>query len=212
MGEIAPEATAAGFSFREVSNARAWSAPLENGARNIWRTEFSLAGVPAGRTHFKVCERRKTASGIYLWLSACTFWGRGKKELSYTACSYPDIGCVYTRKKNATVENRPAGHLAGGVRAAAGQREVGWGSTCLLGRYPRPLVPLKGLAATVSGQLRKRMIFFLEGLDMPKLKLCCWPGIDPRLLPKCPCLAKFPQVLSTPPKPNAWPSVFQPDS
>lgn len=99
MGEIAPEATAAGFSFREVSNARAWSAPLENGARNIWRTEFSLAGVPAGRTHFKVCERRKTASGIYLWLSACTFWGRGKKELSYTACSYPDIGCVYTRKK-----------------------------------------------------------------------------------------------------------------
>lgn len=73
MGEFAPEATAAGFSFREVSNSSAWSAPLENGARNISRTAFSLAGVPAGRAHFNVCKSRKTTSGIYLWLSVYTF-------------------------------------------------------------------------------------------------------------------------------------------
>lgn len=38
------------------------------------------------------------------------FEGRGEKELSYTACSYPDIGCVHT-KTNARVEKRPVGHL-----------------------------------------------------------------------------------------------------
>lgn len=66
--------TAAGFSFRKVSNSSpGCPAPLEDDARNISRTAFSLAGVPAGGAHFKNCQGRKTASGIYLRLLVCTF-------------------------------------------------------------------------------------------------------------------------------------------
>lgn len=47
--------------------------------------------------------------------SICGCWfahveGRGKKEPSYTACSYPDMGWVYMRK-NAQAEKPPAVHL-----------------------------------------------------------------------------------------------------
>lgn len=75
-----------------------WLAPLENHARSVSRTAFSLAGVPAGRAHFKDVESGETASGIYLWLLVCTCGGRGTEELLYTACSSPGIDPVYMEK------------------------------------------------------------------------------------------------------------------
>lgn len=63
MGQFIPEAAAAGLSFGEVSNSSVRLAPLEKSARNISKTAFSLAGVPAGEAHFKVCESRRRQLG-----------------------------------------------------------------------------------------------------------------------------------------------------
>lgn len=102
-------------------------APLENHTRSISRTAFSLAGVPAGRAHFKDVKNRETASGIYLWLLVCTFGGRGAEELPYTARSYPGIGRVYMKtKQNKTLvwKNYPQGHL-GWVIGWSVKKELG---------------------------------------------------------------------------------------
>lgn len=78
-GEFTPEATAAGFCFREVSNSCSQSAPLENCARAVSRAAFSLAGAPAGRALCKVCQSRRTASGVCLWSLVCTFRGASQE-------------------------------------------------------------------------------------------------------------------------------------
>lgn len=68
-------------------------APLEQGARNISKTAFSLAGVPAGGAHFKVCESRETAAGIYLWLWVSAFGGaKGTRTVSHSTFSFRHEG------------------------------------------------------------------------------------------------------------------------
>lgn len=130
MGEFILEAAALGLSFGEVSNSSVWSALLEQGARNILRIAFSLAGAPVGGAHFKVCESRETATGIYLWLRVSAFGGpKGTRTVLNSMFSF-----------------RPEGKGQSGQVAAGACRVVPQG--CLgspLGRLKKPL----GLGATL---------------------------------------------------------------
>jgi hypothetical protein len=48
-----------------------------------------LAGVPAGGAHFKVCESRETAAGIYPWLWVSAFGGaKGTRTVLHSMFSF----------------------------------------------------------------------------------------------------------------------------
>ena len=112
---------------------------------------FPWQVCPLGGAHFKVCESRKTASGIYLWCGFAHFEGRSEKELSYTACSHPDVGCVHMKK------NGQGGETAEGARmlvprATLGHRPVSLRKKSLsLGTVPRHLRASGGVGPSTSG-------------------------------------------------------------
>ena len=91
-GQFIPEAAAAGLSFGEVSNSSIRLAPLEQSARNISKTAFSLAGVPAGGAHFKVCEGRKGQLGSICGCGWAFGAAKGTRTVSHSMFSFRHEG------------------------------------------------------------------------------------------------------------------------
>lgn len=132
----------------------------------------------AGKRHLgSICGRR-----------FAHFEGRSEKELPYTACSYPDMGCVHMKTQAGVETGRGAPGTVSG--AALGHCPVSGRKTALLGgHHPDILVP-REFDTAPREQFGKRAASLFEGLGeslshISNSKRYCRVGTALKLLPKC---------------------------